>query len=55
MFRFDHFLRSRTDSELNKRMSSIYKLFEKEKDNEDYGLDYETVKESKRVQKQKKR
>ncbi len=33
MFRFDHYLRSRTDSELNKRMLSIYKLIEKEKDN----------------------
>jgi hypothetical protein len=34
MFRFDHYLRSRTESELNKRMLSIYKLIEKEKDNE---------------------
>lgn len=44
MFRFDHFLRSRTESELNKRMLSIYKLIEKEKDNDEYGLDNETLK-----------
>ena len=53
MFRFDHFLRSRSESELNKRMQSIYKLLEKEKDNEDYGLDGET-KDSKKKQKKKK-
>lgn len=55
MFRFDHFFRSRTESELNKRMLSIYKLIEKEKDNEDYGLDAETVKESKKKMKKKKK
>jgi hypothetical protein len=54
MFRFDHFLRSRTESELNKRLLSIYKLIEKEKDNEDYGLDVEVNKESKKKQKKKK-
>ena len=43
MFRFDHYLRSRTESELNKRMLSMYKLIEKEKDNEDYGLDQDTL------------
>lgn len=54
MFRFDHYLRSRTESELNKRMLSIYKLIEKEKDNEQYGLDHETLKETKKKQKKKK-
>ena len=54
MFRFDHFLRSRTQSELNKRLLSIYKLIEKEKDNEDYGLDFQTGKQSKKKQKKKK-
>ena len=53
MFRFDHFLRSRSESELNKRMQSIYKLLEKEKDNEDYGLDGEG-RDSKKKQKKKK-
>ena len=53
-FRFDHYLRSRTESELNKRMLSIYKLIEKEKDNEDYGLDQDTLKENKKKQKKKK-
>ena len=53
-FRFDHFLRSRTESELNKRMLSIYKLIEKEKDNDEYGLDNETLKETKKKQKKRK-
>jgi SWI/SNF-related matrix-associated actin-dependent regulator of chromatin subfamily A member 5 len=44
MFRFDHFLRSRSDSELNKRLLSIYKLIEKEKDNDEDGFDNDTVK-----------
>jgi SWI/SNF-related matrix-associated actin-dependent regulator of chromatin subfamily A member 5 len=54
MFRFDHFLRSRTESELNKRMLSLYKLIEKEKDNDEYGLDNETLKETKKKQKKRK-
>ena len=54
MFRFDHYLRSRTQSELNKRMLSIYKLIQKEKDNDEYGLDNQTLKESKKKQKKKK-
>lgn len=54
MFRFDHYLRSRTESELNKRMLSIYKLIEKEKDNDDFGLDQDTLKENKKKQKKKK-
>lgn len=54
MFRFDHFLRSRTQSELNKRMLSIYKLIEKEKDNDDFGLDNETLKQTKKKQKKRK-
>ena len=54
MFRFDHFLRSRTESELNKRMLSIYKLIEKEKDNDEYGLDNETLKDTKKKQKKRK-
>lgn len=54
MFRFDHYLRSRTESELNKRMLSIYKLIEKEKDNEDYGLDQDTLRENKKKQKRRK-
>jgi SWI/SNF-related matrix-associated actin-dependent regulator of chromatin subfamily A member 5 len=29
MFRFDHFFRTRTESELSKRMLSLYKLIEK--------------------------
>ncbi len=36
MFRFDHYLRTRNETELNKRMASIYKLIEKEKDSEGY-------------------
>ena len=32
MFRFDHYFRTRNETELNKRMASIYKLIEKEKD-----------------------
>lgn len=54
MFRYDHFFRSRTESELNKRMQSIYKLIEKEKDNEEYGLDNEKMKEYKKKMKKKK-
>ncbi len=44
MFRFDHFLRSRSESELNKRMLSIYKLIEKERDNNDEAGDAENGK-----------
>lgn len=29
MFRFDNFFKSRTESELNKRVQSLYKLLEK--------------------------
>lgn len=54
MFRFDHFFRSRTESQLNKRLLSIYKLIEKEKDNEEFGLDVDTGKESKKKQKKRK-
>lgn len=39
MFRFDHYFRSRTESELNKRMQSIYRLIEKEKDFLNLGMD----------------
>ena len=35
-------------------MLSIYKLIEKEKDNQDYGLDQETLKENKKKQKKRK-
>lgn len=35
-------------------MLSIYKLIEKEKDNEEYGLDQDTLKENKKKQKKKK-
>lgn len=35
-------------------MLSIYKLIEKEKDNEEYGLDHETLKENKKKQKKRK-
>ena len=35
-------------------MLSIYKLIEKEKDNEEYGLDQETLKENKKKQKKRK-
>lgn len=54
MFRFDHYLRSRTQSQLNKRMLSIYKLIEKEKDNQEYGLDHQTLKENKKKMKKRK-
>lgn len=53
-FRFDHFLRSRSESELNKRMLSIYKLIEKERDNEESGGEAENAKESKKKQKKRK-
>ena len=41
MFRFDHYFRTRNQSEINKRLGSIYKLIEKEKekDNDIYGLE----------------
>lgn len=39
IFRFDHYLRTRNESDLNKRLASIYKLLEKERDNDMYGLD----------------
>lgn len=39
MFRFDHHFRSRTESELNKRLQSLYKLIEKEKDQVEMGFD----------------
>ena len=35
-------------------MLSIYKLIEKEKDNQEYGLDHETLKENKKKQKKRK-
>jgi hypothetical protein len=35
-------------------MLSIYKLIEKEKDNDEYGLDHETLKENKKKQKKRK-
>ena len=35
-------------------MLSIYKLIEKEKDNDEYGLDNETLKETKKKQKKRK-
>lgn len=56
MFRFDHFLRSRSESELNKRMLSIYKLIEKERDNnnDDAGGEAENAKQSKKKQKKRK-
>lgn len=39
---------------MNKRLLSIYKLIEKEKDNEEFGLDVDTGKESKKKQKKRK-
>lgn len=38
MFRFDFHFRSRTESELNKRLQSLYKLIEKEKDMAEFGF-----------------
>ncbi len=55
MFRFDHYFRSRTESELNKRMQSIYRLIEKEKDFLDLGMDNDIHKESKKKKKAKKK
>ena len=45
MFRFDHFFRSRTESELNKRMLSLYKLIEKERDISINGVDTTVLKD----------
>lgn len=53
MFRFDHFFRSRTESELNKRMLSLYKLIEKEKDIAINGVDTTVLKD--REQKREKK
>ena len=44
MFRFDFHYRSRTQSELNKRLQSLYKLIEKEKDMAEYGFDNDMFK-----------
>lgn len=54
MFRFDYHFRSRTESELNKRLQSLYKLIEKEKDQAEFGFDNEMFKESKKKAKKKK-
>jgi hypothetical protein len=54
MFRFDHFLRTRSEGELNKRLASIYKLIEKERDNHIFDLDTETTKTWNKDQKKKK-
>ena len=48
MFRFDHHFRSRTESELNKRLQSLYKLLEKEKDHAQLGFDNEMFRENKK-------
>lgn len=48
IFRFDHYFRSRGESDLNKRMVSVYRLIEKERDNEMYGLENDREK-NKRV------
>ncbi len=39
-FKFDFYLRSRTESELNKRLQSIYKLIEREKQEVEMGIDF---------------
>ena len=54
MFRFDNYFRSRTESELNKRMQSIYRLIEKEKDYWNLGMDYDVSKDAKKKKKKKK-
>lgn len=56
MFRFDHFFRSRTESELSKRMLSLYKLIEKERDICINGVDTTALKdrENKREKKMQK-
>lgn len=54
MFRFDFHFRSRTESELNKRLQSLYKLIEKEKDMSELGFDNDVFKESKKKYKKKK-
>jgi SWI/SNF-related matrix-associated actin-dependent regulator of chromatin subfamily A member 5 len=38
MFRFDHYIRTRTEADLNKRLNSIYRLLEKEKELDTYGM-----------------
>lgn len=45
MFRYDHFFRSRTESELSKRMLSLYKLIEKERDISINGVDTTMLKD----------
>lgn len=55
MFRFDHHFRSRSESELNKRLQSLYKLIEKEKDHIELGFDNEMLKENKKKSKKSKK
>lgn len=54
MFRFDFHFRSRTESQLNKRLQSLYKLIEKEKDMAEYGFDNDLFKQNKKKYKKKK-
>lgn len=54
MFRFDFHFRSRTESELNKRLQSLYKLIEKQKDMAEFGFDNDMFKETKKKYKKKK-
>jgi SWI/SNF-related matrix-associated actin-dependent regulator of chromatin subfamily A member 5 len=45
IFRFDNFLKSRSESELNKRVQSLYKLLEKEREMTINGYDQSALKD----------
>lgn len=54
MFRFDNFFKSRTESELNKRIQSLYKLLEKEREISANGFDPALLKDKTETKKERK-